>query len=511
MVVTNQFNLIDMKKIIFLMIALLTVTAMVAQTRRSNTSRTSGSVRKTTRTTADVGKKTQGTKTTASPSVIFSLPDETNKEEDYLSAMNTQLYETLKYVAMDSPYIITDPINSITYKLIYAIQTNDGIQVRMLCKSNMDMIGDVGEMTIIQGNKEIRGERMYRVFGYGDYSKYNGSHYIIDYFFKTSMLIEKIEKLYVKCFKEDSQGNYAPFEKTFSNIVVKDSKSTEFLYPSDGKNLNDLKSDNMELFSNLGFKNHPNEYDLDGLKIKVVEATSFQGKIRVTLKFTNNTDRKKRIIYDRDNGMPFVLTVTGRILKGDLQGGNKDINNVWFDIEGGSYQNFNIDFNRDGDDSHYLQLFHFKDAQSGHDVVLHDILVKEQPKPHGELRFDMTWGEAKNLGYVTDGRGGDCTYSVYEGVEFNSCRLSFPDSNEGKLQNVHFESHDELARSKYNKMSSILKKKYNQIEMDKSKYGYDFHDHPLIFITTNRDYWLKLNLNEPAFGATRVTLDIIKN
>ena len=82
MVVTNQFNLIDMKKIIFLMIALLTVTAMVAQTRRSNTSRTSGSVRKTTRTTVDVGKKTQGTRTTASPSVIFSLPDDSNTEED---------------------------------------------------------------------------------------------------------------------------------------------------------------------------------------------------------------------------------------------------------------------------------------------------------------------------------------------------------------------------------------------------------------------------------------------
>lgn len=508
MVVTNQFNLIDMKKIIFLMIALLTVTAMVAQTRRSNTSRTSGSVRKTTRTTADVGKKTQGTRTTASPSVIFSLPDDSNTEEDYISAMNTQLYRMKKYIELPSVYQFQNDSKSITYKLVYAIQDKEGIKVRMMCRSNMDIISYISSITVSIEGKEIYGKRINQVYNTGHDHKIKGNYYVDDFSFKTNKLIDTIERLEVGCIDNNSKGDVF-YTQSFSGIEVRQSEGTDFLYPVDGKNLECLKTDNKDLLSNMGFENHPKEFDLDGLKIKVERALSFRGQIRMTVNFTNNTDRKRRIIFNWNKGMPFVLTATGRILQGNPEG-KLDGDDITFDIEGGSNRKGSITFEGDDENTCFLQLLHFYDTQTNRCVVINDIPVEELPKPHGELRFGMTWGQAKNLGYVTEGCGGDCTYSVYEDVDFNSCKLGFPDSNEGKLQNVYFVSDDGSAKSKYIKMSNILKKKYIQRELDKSKFNYGFDEHPLFFTTTNRDYSLTLNLKEPSFGTTRVTLEIRK-
>ncbi len=495
-----------MKKLFIMILCLLTITAVDAQNRKTRTRSTSGLVKKSTTGKKAGTGKAQRSIAKSNPQVIFSLPDDKITEEDNLSSMNTQLFRMKKYVEIPSTFQFFNKSGNINYKLLYAIRKDDGIQVRILNQSKTDLISYISSMELIQGDKTITGERMNKAFLTEDY-KITGVRYVDDFLFKTNKLIDKIDQLKINCIDVANNGNDI-CTNILTDVEVRESEGTDFLYQTNGK-LDDLKTDNNSLLLSLGFNISVKETELDGLNVKVKKVSSFNGKIVVDLSITNNTDRKKRITF-YDEKLPFIVTTTGRKLPGQPNG-TRNGNNINIDIEGGSTQNERITFDDNGEDTRFIQLLHFFDTQSEGCVIFKNLPVDCQPKPHGELRFDMTWGEAKNLGYVTDGRGGDCTYSVYEGVDFNSCRLGFPDSNEGKLQNVHFESHDELARAKYNKISSILKKKYIQTEIDKSKDLYDYHDHPLIFITTNRDYWLKLNLNEPAFGATRVTLDIIKN
>ena len=487
-----------------MLLCLLTITSVDAQNRRPNTNRNSGTARKaTTGRPANTGKP-QGTIAANNPQVIFSLPDDKNTEEDYLSSMNTQLYRMKKYIEIPSPYQFQNENKTILYKLIFAVQKDDGILVMMLSQSNTNMISYISSMELQLGDKVIYGERLNNAYNTEDY-KINGISYVDEFFFKTNKLIDKIEQLIINSIDIDAQNNKVLFPDTLRDIEVRESEGTDFLYQIIDNKLEVLKTDNNSFISSLGFDNQVNEANLDELNFKVKKVISFNGKICVDFSITNNTDRKKRITFSYNNALPFVVTSIGRKLVGNPSG-TLTGDDISIDIEGNSSQNERITFDEKNDEkTSFIQLLHIFDTQSGRSVVFKNLPVEDQPRPHGELKFGMTLSQARDLGYVYDSQGGNCTYAVYEGVKFDKCTLAFKDN---RIDHVDFVLSGQLASNIFEKLSNSFNKKYTSKTIDKTLVGYDHHDQVKMWVTNNSKYGFILHLKDPFMGSKSITLTI---
>lgn len=487
-----------------MLLCLLTITSVDAQNRKPSTNRNSGTARKaTTGRPANTGKP-QGTNAANNPQVIFSLPDDKKTEEDFLSSMNTQLYRMKKYVEIPSTYQFQNENKTILYKLIFAVRKDDGILVRMLSQSNTDMISYLSSMKLQLGDETINGEMLNKVYLTEDY-KINGVRYVDEFFFRTNKLTDKIDLLTVSCIDKDDMNNNVIFQYTLRDIEVRESEGTDFLYQINDNKLEVLKTDNNSFISSLGFDNQVEEADLDGLNFKVQKVISFNGKICVDFSITNNTNRKKRITFSYNNALPFVVTSIGRKLVGTPNGTHNG-DDISIDIEGNSSQNERITFDEKNDEkTSFIQLLHIFDTQSGRSVVFKNLPVEDQPKPHGELKFGMTWSQARDLGYVYDSQGGNCTYTVYEGVKFDKCTLAFKDN---RIDHVEFVLSGQLASNIFEKLSNSFNKKYTSKTIDKTIVGYDHHDQVKIWVTNNLNYRFILHLNDPFMGSKSITLTI---
>ena len=491
-IVKTKFT--NMRKLIIIMIALLSVTTTEAQTRKTHsqkTSSTSATKRPSTNKSLNVGSanRSQGAKPASDPRIIFSLPDDENTEEGYLSHMNTQLTKMEKYVEIDSPYTLSDSQNKVSYKLVYAVQKGKGIEIIFLCQSKTDIVSYIDEAIITQRGKEIKGKEQNLVRLIGESYKFKGCYYIIEYFFETNLLIQQIDELYIKCYNKDQFGNWDFPKATFKGIAVKENLGSEFLYDADGKSLEKYKSDNRNLLSKLGFDNVINETNIDGLNIKVKSAISAGGQLHVTVKFTNNTDNKKRIAYKDDNE-PYVVTALGRVLKIQDPYGERNDGYYNIDIEGNSNQTCIFHFDGVGENPLFIQIFHLFDTQSDKRLLFRNIPVEEAARPHGKLMFGTSWSQAKDLGFVIDGLAGKCQYTKYENIDFTNCELGYKN---GKLYKVDLSYDGNQAKNKFAALKKIFDSKYNPKPIDKCKSGYDHHDNVLVWIANGVIYIMNLH------------------